>query len=134
MRFTAGWLTDVAVRLLVEALRRRFLTATVAHTVPLLVVAPQASPAKGLPGLLDLLREKPGAYDYGSAGNGSVQHMAGLAVDHIPYRGNPTAQTDRVAGRLDAGRRGCLRRGGIGPVAGRDAGGWYQGRLSRPYQ
>jgi tripartite-type tricarboxylate transporter receptor subunit TctC len=110
-----------------------FLTATVAHavnpalharlpfdpvrdfrgvgligTVPLLVVVPQASPAKDLPGLLDMLRQKPGAFDYGSAGNGSAQHigaellrsMAGLSVNHIPYRGNPTALTDLAAGRL----------------------------------
>ena len=162
--FPAGGPTDVAVRLLAEALGRRlpqrvvvenrpgagsilgteavargpkdgsvFLTATVAHavnpalyrtlsfdpvadfrgvgligTVPLLLVVPAASPAKDLAGLLAMLRERPGGTDYGSAGNGSAQHlgaellkaMAGVAVNHIPYRGNPTALTDLAAGRL----------------------------------
>ena len=110
-----------------------FLTATVAHavnpalyrtlsfdpvadfrgvgligTVPLLLVVPAASPAKDLAGLLAMLRERPGGHDYGSAGNGSAQHlgaellqaMAGVQVNHIPYRGNPTALTDLAAGRL----------------------------------
>ena len=162
--FPAGGPTDVAVRLLAEALGRRlpqrvvvenrpgagsllgteavargprdgsvFLTATVAHavnpalyrtlsfdpvadfrgvgligTVPLLLVVPVASPARDLAGLLAMLRDKPGGTDYGSAGNGSAQHlgaellksMAGVAVNHIPYRGNPTALTDLAAGRL----------------------------------
>ncbi|MBL6457786.1 tripartite tricarboxylate transporter substrate binding protein [Belnapia sp. T6] len=162
--FPAGGPTDVAVRLLAEALGRQlpqrvlvenrpgagsllgtevvakgprdgsvFLTATVAHavnpalyarlpydperdfrgvgligTVPLLVVVPQSSPVKDLPDLLVMLRERPGGHDYGSAGNGSAQHigaellksMAGVQANHIPYRGNPTALTDLAAGRL----------------------------------
>lgn len=76
--------------------------------VPLLLVVAPASPARDVPGLLRLLRETPGAHDYGSGGNGSAQHlgaellkaMAQVEANHIPYRGNPSALSDLAAGRL----------------------------------
>lgn len=54
------------------------------------------------------LRAKPGAYSYGSAGNGSVGHLlaelyknsAKVYVTHIPYRGSGPALNDVVAGQV----------------------------------
>jgi tripartite-type tricarboxylate transporter receptor subunit TctC len=71
-------------------------------------MVPPASPARDVAGLLAWLRAHPGEANYGSAGNGSAQHlgaellkaMAQVPASHIPYRGNPTALTDLAAGRL----------------------------------
>lgn len=77
-------------------------------TVPLVLVVAPASPVRDVPELLAMLRARPGGYDYGTAGLGSAQHLggallvslAGLDVNHVPYRGNPSALTDLMAGRL----------------------------------
>jgi tripartite-type tricarboxylate transporter receptor subunit TctC len=70
------------------------------------------SPAKGYKDVADLVaqaRAKPGAFNYGSAGNGSATHMnaeqfrlaAGLTAQHVPFRGTPEALTETIAGRID---------------------------------
>jgi tripartite-type tricarboxylate transporter receptor subunit TctC len=87
---------------------RDFRGVALTGTVPLLLVVPPAGPARELPGLLAMLRSRPGGFDYGTSGLGSAQHlggallvaMAGLDVNHVPYRGNPSALTDLMAGRL----------------------------------
>ncbi|MDB5412204.1 MAG: tripartite tricarboxylate transporter substrate binding protein [Rubritepida sp.] len=77
-------------------------------TVPLVICVAPSSPATDFPALLAMLRAQPGVFDYGTAGLGSAQHlggallvsMAGLTVTHVAYRGNPSATTDLMAGRL----------------------------------
>ncbi len=50
-----------------------------------------------------LARSKPGALNYGSAGNGS----AGIFVLHVPYRGTGPQLTDLMGGRLEAAAVGA---------------------------
>ena len=58
-------------------------------------------PVKSLKDLLALARAKPGAINYGSAGQGSSTHLAiehfaqmgGVRMTHIPYKGNTPAMT-----------------------------------------
>jgi tripartite-type tricarboxylate transporter receptor subunit TctC len=58
--------------------------------------------------LIKLLRNNPGKYNYGSAGNGTSSHIAcylfadmiGAKVEHIPYKGTGPVLTDMLAGRL----------------------------------
>ena len=70
------------------------------------------SPAKGYKDVADLVAQvkaKPGAFQYGSAGNGSATHMnaeqfrvaAGIQALHVPFRGTPEALTETMAGRID---------------------------------
>jgi tripartite-type tricarboxylate transporter receptor subunit TctC len=70
------------------------------------------SPAKGYKDVGDLVAQvkaKPGAFQYGSAGNGSATHMnaeqfrvtAGIQALHVPFRGTPEALTETMAGRID---------------------------------
>jgi tripartite-type tricarboxylate transporter receptor subunit TctC len=55
-----------------------------------------------------LAKAKPGTYSYGSAGKGSLPHLAaaefahlgGLDLIHVPYRGNAPATVDLLAGRI----------------------------------
>ena len=64
--------------------------------------------AKNPQELAALAKAKPGAYSYGSAGVGSSQHlagelfrkMAGINVQHVPYKGGGNVVIDLIAGRV----------------------------------
>lgn len=72
---------------------------------PMLVVVPDASPAKTLKDLIAMAKDKPGAVNFGSAGVGSQVHLAaenfadaaGVDVSHVPYKGEAPAYTDLIA-------------------------------------
>jgi tripartite-type tricarboxylate transporter receptor subunit TctC len=72
-----------------------------------LVVAP-ATNLKTVADLVAAAKQKPGALNFASAGNGSGTHIngekfklaAGIDVVHIPYKGTPEALTDTMAGRV----------------------------------
>ena len=59
------------------------------------------------PEFLALLRANPGKYDFGSSGNGTTGHIAGVLLtqlmgvqaQHVPYRGSAAAFQDLLAGR-----------------------------------
>lgn len=87
-----------------------FIPVGLVSSVPqVVVVNPQRVPAKDLKGLLDLVKSKPGQYNYGSAGNGTSHHLAGelfklqskTFITHIPYRGAGPALQDLMAGQVD---------------------------------
>lgn len=79
----------------------------VATVASILVVHP-AVPAATLPELLALVRAQPGRLSYASAGNGSSIHLfmelmktlAGVDIQHIPYRGGGPAMVDVIGGRV----------------------------------
>lgn len=81
-------------------------------TVPLVLVVPASSPIKDVKGLISAAREKPDALNYGSAGNGSVLHLAGellkseaggIKLTHVPYRGTGPLTTDLLGGQVQLG-------------------------------
>lgn len=65
--------------------------------------------ANNLKEFADLAKASPGTLKYGTAGNGSIQHMAtelfaqmtGTKLVHLPYKGAAPAVTDLLGGRLD---------------------------------
>lgn len=77
-------------------------------SVPNVLVVNPAFPAKTLPEFLAAVRTKPGMYPYASAGNGTLNHllgemlnsMAGLKLQHIPYKGVAPAMTDVIGGQV----------------------------------
>jgi tripartite-type tricarboxylate transporter receptor subunit TctC len=83
--------------------------ATIAVTPFLLIVGPQTE-AKTLQEFLAMARANPDKLNYGSAGNGSVNHLlgemlkveAGIRVTHVPYKGAPQAISDVIGGHLDS--------------------------------
>jgi tripartite-type tricarboxylate transporter receptor subunit TctC len=83
--------------------------ALVATGTLALVVAP-SSPAKTIREFVDLVRVKPGALNYASTGNGTVQHLTmellkqalGIDLVHIPYKANAGAITDVAGGHVEA--------------------------------
>jgi tripartite-type tricarboxylate transporter receptor subunit TctC len=88
---------------------RDFTTVAMVATASSVVVVPQQSAVRDVPGLLALARQRPGALSYGSPGVGSPSHvtvvllarLTGIDVLHVPYRGGAPALTDLIAGTLD---------------------------------
>jgi tripartite-type tricarboxylate transporter receptor subunit TctC len=72
-----------------------------------LVVAP-SSGIKSVQDLIAQAKQKPGVFNYGSAGAGSGTHInaekfrlaTGIDAVHVPYKGTPEALTDTMAGRV----------------------------------
>ena len=89
--------------------RRDFTPIIMIGAAPAVLVVHPGLPAKSMPELLALLREKPGKLTYASAGNGSIGHLAGetlkqkAGVDmvHVPYKGTAPAETDLMGGFVD---------------------------------
>jgi tripartite-type tricarboxylate transporter receptor subunit TctC len=77
-----------------EALRD-FAPVTLAATIPVVLVVHPSLPVKSVKELIALARSRPGALDYGSGGVGNATHiaserfasMAGVKLNHVPYRG-----------------------------------------------
>ena len=81
---------------------------TVTAVAYILVVHPSL-PAKSVEEFIALAKAKPGQFRYGSAGSGSVTHLAvelfrslaGIEVIHVPYKGAGPAMIDLIGGQLD---------------------------------
>jgi tripartite-type tricarboxylate transporter receptor subunit TctC len=88
--------------------RKDFAPIILVGLVPMVLVVPPNSPATTLAELMALGRANPGKMDYGSAGNGSDNHLtaelfghlAGIRATHVPYRGGGQVMTDQIAGRV----------------------------------
>ena len=73
-----------------------------------LVVNPQKVPAGTVRELVALAKGQPGKIDYASSGNGSAQHlvgalfnsMAGIDLNHVPYKGSGPAMQDLIGGQV----------------------------------
>ncbi len=81
--------------------------ATTTRTEQMLVVHPSV-PANNLQELIRLAKSKPGQLNYASAGTGSPIHlaaellsiMAGIKMQHIPYKGGAQNLTDLIGGQV----------------------------------
>jgi tripartite-type tricarboxylate transporter receptor subunit TctC len=75
---------------------------------PLVLVVNPSVPAKDQHELIALLKANPNKFNYGSAGNGSVAQLAaslfakeaGVAIQHVPYRGVGPLMTDLIGGQV----------------------------------
>jgi tripartite-type tricarboxylate transporter receptor subunit TctC len=75
---------------------------------PNLLVVPTDLPVKSVAELVAHARANPGTLTFGSAGVGTSQHlagelfktMAGIDIQHVPYRGIAAAIPDLLAGRI----------------------------------
>jgi len=75
---------------------------------PNVLVVHPSIPARNVKQLIALAKSRPGAIDYASSGNGSAQHlfaalfasMAGIKMNHVPYKGSAQATTDLIAGHI----------------------------------
>jgi tripartite-type tricarboxylate transporter receptor subunit TctC len=75
---------------------------------PMLVVVPEASPAKNIKDLIAMAKASPGKLNFGSAGIGSQVHLAtenfadaaGIDITHVPYKGESLGLTDLIGGQV----------------------------------
>ena len=75
---------------------------------PNLLVCNESQPAKTVKDLVELCRANPGKVSFGSAGNGSAQHLAlemfmlaaKVRAIHVPYKGSAPMLTDLIGGTI----------------------------------
>ena len=75
---------------------------------PYVLVVHPSLPARNVKELVALAKAEPGKIDYASSGNGSSQHlvgalfgqMAGVKLNHVPYKGSGQAMQDLVGGQV----------------------------------
>jgi len=87
---------------------RDFAPVSKVAVVPMILVVHPSVPVKSMQELLKLARARPGALNYGSAGNGSANHLTtevfrsvtGIDIVHVPYKGGGPAVADLVGGQI----------------------------------
>jgi tripartite-type tricarboxylate transporter receptor subunit TctC len=88
---------------------RDFAPIALCFTTPLYLVVHPEVPARTVGELIALARSRPGKLSFGSGGNGSSNHlagelfksMAGVDMQHVPYKSAGPAMTDVIAGHID---------------------------------
>jgi tripartite-type tricarboxylate transporter receptor subunit TctC len=76
--------------------------------VPLMMAANPSLPAKSVKELIAYAKSRPGQINYASGGSGASSHlamelfksMAGVSLNHIPYKGTGPLITDLIAGQI----------------------------------
>jgi tripartite-type tricarboxylate transporter receptor subunit TctC len=85
-----------------------FAPITMYASQPNVLLVHPSVPAKDLKEFIALLKANPNKYSFGSAGNGTSQHisgelfktMAGVQMQHIPYRGSGQMMPELLGGNL----------------------------------
>jgi tripartite-type tricarboxylate transporter receptor subunit TctC len=104
---------------------------TLAGITPLVIVAHPSTGVKTLPELVALAKREPRKLSFGTAGNASSQHLAGewlnnlagIDLQHVPYKGAGPATTDVLGGQIPFAIVGMapvlphIRSGKLVPVA-----------------
>jgi tripartite-type tricarboxylate transporter receptor subunit TctC len=108
---------------------RDFAAVATLATVPFVLAVNARTGPRTVAELISTARQR--RMTFGSAGNGSVNHLlgemfdaaAGLRIDHVPYRGAAPALTDLIGGQIDmvftslASVAGFIANGSIRPLA-----------------
>jgi tripartite-type tricarboxylate transporter receptor subunit TctC len=87
---------------------RDFSPITLVGVTPNLLICNEQQPARTVRDLVELCKKNPGKVSFGSAGNGSAQHLAlemfKLAAKvealHVPYKGSGPMLTDLIGGQI----------------------------------
>jgi tripartite-type tricarboxylate transporter receptor subunit TctC len=87
---------------------RDFQPVTLLVNVPLLMAVPAAQPIRSVKDVIAMAKSGTGRVNYGSGGNGSSSHlamemfksMAGVDIQHIPYKGTGPLITDLLTGQI----------------------------------
>jgi len=77
-------------------------------TVPAVLLASPALPAKTVKELVALAKVKAGGLNFGSGGSGTTEHLAGemlnsqagISMQHVPYKGGAAVLPDLVSGQV----------------------------------
>ena len=77
-------------------------------TTPNVLIVNNALPVKNVAELIAYIKAHPGQVNYGSAGPGSTEHLAGelframtdTKITHVPYKGGAPMMADLIAGQI----------------------------------
>ena len=91
--------------------KKDFALITVVVRVPEVIAVHPSLPVKNLNELIAYAKANPGKVNFGSAGAGSITHLAGellkseakIDMVHVPYKGAAPAVTDLVGGQVQLG-------------------------------
>jgi tripartite-type tricarboxylate transporter receptor subunit TctC len=91
--------------------KKDFALITVVVRVPEVIAVHPSLPVKNLNELITYAKANPGKVNFGSAGAGSITHLAGellkaqakIDMVHVPYKGAAPAVTDLVGGQVQLG-------------------------------
>lgn len=86
-----------------------FAPITMVSAVALVLIVNSALPAKSVPELIALARERPGQLNYGTVGRGSLGHlgaelfrsMTGANIMHVSYKGSPQILAALLGGEIN---------------------------------
>ena len=84
-----------------------FVPVVLTAAIPMVLVLNPAVPAKTMKEFVDLVKAKPGQFNYSSSGSGTITHLAsamlsaqmGLSTQHVPYKGSAPGLVDLAAGQ-----------------------------------
>ncbi|WBV43088.1 tripartite tricarboxylate transporter substrate binding protein [Pseudoroseomonas cervicalis] len=87
-----------------------FTPISLVTTFPQVLAVKAESPARDLAGFIALAKQRPGQLNVGTQGNATAGHLAvvqlqrlaGISLQHVPYRGGADAARDLAGGNLDA--------------------------------
>lgn len=111
----AGASNEIAITRLVSSSvkyeLKSFTSIGLIATQPMVLVASQKSGVKTLAQFLNVVKQNPGKFSYGSSGMGTALHLAGemvkdqggLFMTHIPYRGVAPLANDLLGNNIDFG-------------------------------
>ncbi len=88
---------------------RDFTPIALVGVTPNLLICNEKQSARTVRDMVELCRKSPGKISFGSAGNGSAQHLAlemfklAAKIDaiHVPYKGSGPMLTDLIGGQID---------------------------------
>jgi tripartite-type tricarboxylate transporter receptor subunit TctC len=87
---------------------RAFTPVTLLARIPIVLFVNKSLPVHSVRDLIDYAKKNPGKLNFGSAGNGSVGHMAGeilksmtgIDMVHVPFKGSAPAMTSLIGGQV----------------------------------
>lgn len=88
---------------------KSFTPITLAASAPFLLLTRKDAPVQNVKELVQLAKEKPGHYSFGSSGTGGNAHLmgellqsvAGIKMLHVPYKGTAPVINDLIGGQLN---------------------------------
>jgi tripartite-type tricarboxylate transporter receptor subunit TctC len=87
---------------------RDFAAVSLMSSSPNLLLVTPSLPVQSVRDLIAYAKQNPGKLSYGSAGNGTSNHLAGemlrtqagIDIVHVPYKGDPPSITDLITGQI----------------------------------
>ncbi len=91
--------------------QRDFVAITLLASQPTVLAVHPSLPVRTVPELIRLARQKPGQLSFASSGIGGIGHiagelfklMAGVSLNHVPYKGGGPAVVELMAGQVELG-------------------------------